>query len=444
MEKAIRGKQLEYVEEKMLFLSKGTVFDGKAYYPQSICDCKGMVVFIHGLGYCNRQYKMEGGYFAQNGYLFFTYNLRGHAGTRGIWTVEDSVDDLIECIGFLNKRFDFSSKNHICVMGHSTGALIALLATLKDKRIKLGSFVTIVTSLDVSFQHWFQSGFNKEVKTFFTKNRVLPDIINNFLDNPELYMQFKNGKLKNPKLLDISHRYGLLKSDSLNSFLSEIAFSRNILELADHIQIPLLLFRGEVDEIMDVTKINELYEKLRLRVPLRFYITDSQNHFHNDRWRLIQKETIRFFDFFCNEKKQEYNFAKKHILIIDSKILIATSLKKILCEEGFLNVSIATDCSGALTSIRKLYEERKVSFDLIVLDVQIPGVDCVRIIRRAKEFGAHIVGAEGGMIFFSGHVTNDSDRYAQMLGYVDYLRKPFSNQQFILSVKKQLQCLNES
>ena len=73
----------------------------------------------------------------------------------------------IRASGFLTRRYDFENKERICVIGHSTGALITLLASLKDKRIKFGSVVTTVTCLKDSFLYWFESGFNQEVKEFF-------------------------------------------------------------------------------------------------------------------------------------------------------------------------------------------------------------------------------------------------------------------------------------
>lgn len=86
------------VNEKIEFKSKGTPLTGKVCRPADLAKCKGIVIFTHGLGYCVRQYKIDGEYFARNGYLLLTYNLRGHAGTPGDWSMSNSVDDLIEGI----------------------------------------------------------------------------------------------------------------------------------------------------------------------------------------------------------------------------------------------------------------------------------------------------------------------------------------------------------
>ncbi len=267
------------LNEKIEFTSNGTPLTGKVCRPADLTQCKGIVIFTHGLGYCARQYKIDGEYFAQNGYLLLTYNLRGHAGSQGKWSVESSVTDLVAAIDHLTRNYEFQANERICVMGHSTGALISLLASLRDKRIKFGSLVTIVTCMTESYLHWFKSGFNHDVKAFFKTKGVIADIANDILDDPAMLETYRRGEL-DAAMIGVNHRYGLLKSDCLNSFFHEIAYSEDVLKRIDEIQIPLLLFRGEYDEVMDVKKTNELYERLNKRIPTRFYITDSKNHFH--------------------------------------------------------------------------------------------------------------------------------------------------------------------
>ncbi len=269
--------------ERIEFSSGGSPLKGKVYKPADLDRCKGIVIFTHGLGYCDRQYDIDGKYFADNNYLMLTYNLRGHAGTQGEWTLQNSVDDLIAAIDFLVKKYDFTNKERICVIGHSTGALITLLASLKDKRIKFGSVVTTVTCLTDSYLHWFKSGFNQEVKEFFKSKGVLPSVIELFLNDPKMLDLYKQGKVSQ-KELEIPHRYGLLRSDSFYRFFHEIAYSADLIKSAGQFILPLLLFRGEYDEVMDVKKTNELYERLNKKIPSKLYVTNSKNHFHNDKW----------------------------------------------------------------------------------------------------------------------------------------------------------------
>ena len=191
----------EIIFERVEFLCDRSLFKGKVFRPANLYKCKGVVIFTHGLGYCDRQYKIDGQYFAENGYLMLMYNLRGHAGTPGKWTLQNSVDDLIEGINFLTRKYDFPNKERICVIGHSTGALITLLASLKDKRIKFGSIVTVVTCLTDSYLHWFKSGFNKDAKEYFRSKGVIPPIIERFMEDEKLIELYKLKKSSMPASL---------------------------------------------------------------------------------------------------------------------------------------------------------------------------------------------------------------------------------------------------
>ena len=429
------------VNEKIEFLSNGATLSGKICRPADLAKCKGIVIFTHGLGYCVKQYKINGEYFAKNGYLLLTYNLRGHAGTPGKWSVDASVQDLIAAIDHLTQSYKFSRNERICVLGHSTGALISLLASLRDNRIKFGSLVTIVTCLTDSYLHWFKSGFNQEVKEFFKTKGKIAEICNEFLDDPIMLDKYRNGKV-DPAALAINHRYGLLKSDRLDSFFHEIAYSDDILKHIDEIQIPLLLFRGEYDEVMDVKKTNELYEKLNKRIPTRFYITDSKNHFHNDRWNLIQEETLKFFDVFCDYNRAVVNFSDKFVLLVDDEPLVTKSLQKLLVQQGIANVQIAESGDRALEMIRELKTGKNKTFDLIISDIRMPGIDGIETIKKAKDFISHSKGKESPVIFITGYEGDGAVERAKQIGYVDYLYKPLDINHFLTSVKKQLQCSN--
>lgn len=439
MRQALENSQI--VNEKIEFVSNSIPLTGKVCRPADLTTCKGVVIFTHGLGYCVKQYKIDGEYFAKNGYLLLTYNLRGHAGTPGQWSIDASVQDIVAAIDCLTKSYKFPSNERICVIGHSTGALISLLASLRDPRIKFGSLVTIVTCLTDSYLHWFQSGFNQEVKEFFKTKGKIDEIVNEFLEDSSMLNKYRDASL-NPKRLAISHRYGLLKSSCLDSFFHEIAYSDDILKRIDEIQTPLLLFRGEYDEVMDVRKTNELYEKLNKRIPTRFYITDSKNHFHNDRWALIQEETLKFFNVFCDYNRASVNFADKYVLLVDDEPLVTRSLRKLLVQQGISNVQIAENGDRALTMIKELKKNKNRSFDLIISDIRMPGIDGIETIKKAKDFISHSHGKESPVIFITGYEGDGAVERAKQIGYVDYLYKPLDINHFLNSVKKQLQCSN--
>ena len=423
--------------ERVEFLCDKSLFKGKVYRPDNLENCKGIVIFTHGLGYCDRQYKISGQYFAENGYLMLIYNLRGHAGTPGKWTLQNSVDDLIEGINFLTRKYDFPNKERICVIGHSTGALITLLASLKDKRIKFGSIVTIVTCLKDSFLHWFNSGFNKDAKEYFRTKGVIPPAINRFMDDRKLFDLLVENKIPRGEL-EIPHRYGMLKSDSWYDFIYEVVHSIDIIDCASKITIPLLLFRGENDEVMDVQKTNELYEKLNKKIPSKLYITKSRNHFHNDEWDLIQSETLKFFDEFCAYQPTKAGFSEKDILIVDDEELVTKTLQRLLQKSIAPNVVVANKGEEALKKIQDLKASKNKDFDLVIMDIRMPGLDGIETVRRMKEIMTGSNSWQNQVIFITGYEGEHTQEEARALGYVDYLRKPFDTEDFLASVKKHL------
>lgn len=427
-----------YPMERVEFLCDKSLFKGKVYRPADLENCKGIVIFTHGLGYCDRQYDIDGQYFADNNYLMLTYNLRGHAGTPGKWTLQNSVDDLIEGINFLVRRYDFPNKERICVIGHSTGALITLLASLKDPRIKFGSVVTTVTCLRDSYLYWFKSGFNRQVKELFRYKGYLSPVIERFFDDEKAYKLYCEGKISESEQ-NIPHRYGLLRSESWGEFFHEIVYSTDILEKANLVNIPLLLFRGEYDEIMDVQKTNQLYERLNKKIPSKLFITDSRNHFHNDKWVLIQSETLKFFDAFCALKEHKSFVSDKEILIVDDELIVTKTLQTLLKKQGFNRVTVANSGQDALNKIDKLKSEKNKYYDMIITDIRMPGLDGIETIRKVKEMMGNSSQRGSSVIFMTGYEGDKAREDAKALGYVDYLYKPFDLEEFVTSVRKHLE-----
>jgi CheY-like chemotaxis protein len=248
--------------------------------------------------------------------------------------------------------------------------------------------------------------------------------------------EYRAGLLEE-KELAVSHRYGMLKCGSFDEFFHEIAYSPDIIQLSSSITIPLLLFRGEYDEVMDVRKTNELYEKLNTRVPSKLFITDSKNHFHNDRWDLIQETTLNFFDEYCSFKASAAPEKTKNVLVIDDDVLITKTLSKALETIRTVQVAVANSGEEALERIRKNCSDKK-SFDLIIADIRMPGLDGIETIQRMKQIMGEAVGKESPVIFITGYEGGRSQAEAKALGYVDYLHKPLDLEIFRRCVVKQL------
>jgi CheY-like chemotaxis protein len=136
------------------------------------------------------------------------------------------------------------------------------------------------------------------------------------------------------------------------------------------------------------------------------------------------------------------DFSDKHVLLVDDEPLVTRSLKKLLIQAGISNVWIAENGDKALQMVKELRDTKSRSFDLIISDIRMPGIDGIETIKRAKDFISNAHGKESPVIFITGYEGDANFERAKQIGYVDYLYKPLDIKHFLTSVKKQLQCSN--
>jgi len=115
-----------------------------------------------------------------------------------------------------------------------------------------------------------------------------------------------------------------------------------------------------------------------------------------------------------------------HILVIDDDRRIRELLKSYLSEYGF-RVSLASDAAEAREKMRGL------AFDLLILDVMMPGENGIDLARSLRE-------AKGSLpILMLSALADPSDRIAGLMsGSDDYLAKPFEPRELLLRVQNVL------
>ena len=114
---------------------------------------------------------------------------------------------------------------------------------------------------------------------------------------------------------------------------------------------------------------------------------------------------------------------KKTILVVDDEQNIRALLKEILEEENF-NVEVA---EGGLQARELFY---KKSFDLVLLDVWMPDVDGITLLREFSKDNTTC-----SFIMMSGHGTVDTAIQATKLGAKAFLEKPISLQHLLDTVR---------
>ncbi|MFQ5927240.1 MAG: sigma-54-dependent transcriptional regulator [Terriglobia bacterium] len=114
------------------------------------------------------------------------------------------------------------------------------------------------------------------------------------------------------------------------------------------------------------------------------------------------------------------------ILIVDDEQGIRTSLEQILREESWYADSVSTGEECLQVLARKHY-------DLVLLDIWLPGRDGLDTLRMLKERdGAPMV------IMISGHGTIETAVKATKLGAFDFIEKPLTIDKTVLVVKNAL------
>jgi DNA-binding response OmpR family regulator len=108
---------------------------------------------------------------------------------------------------------------------------------------------------------------------------------------------------------------------------------------------------------------------------------------------------------------------KKTILVVDDEKNIRITLRQALEASGF-DVVAAVNGEDALSKVAGAH------FDLILLDMKLPGIDGIEVLRRLRSEDLHMP-----VVMITAYGTVESAVEAMKLGAVDYLRKPFSPEQ---------------
>ncbi len=120
----------------------------------------------------------------------------------------------------------------------------------------------------------------------------------------------------------------------------------------------------------------------------------------------------------------------KKILVVDDEKAIAEIIKYTLVKEDFA-VETAFDGEEA---IRKIFEKK---YDLIILDIMLPGKDGFQICREVREKGL-----KTPIIMLTARETEIDKVMGLELGADDYITKPFSNREMVARVKAVLRRLD--
>ncbi len=115
--------------------------------------------------------------------------------------------------------------------------------------------------------------------------------------------------------------------------------------------------------------------------------------------------------------------SRKQILLVEDEKHIAEGIILNLEQEGY-EIVWASDGNTAL----KYYNNGR--FDLIILDIMLPGIDGLEVCRRIRSK----LGAEP-VIFLTARDSLDDKKDGLSIGADDYITKPFDLEELILRIK---------
>jgi DNA-binding NtrC family response regulator len=100
------------------------------------------------------------------------------------------------------------------------------------------------------------------------------------------------------------------------------------------------------------------------------------------------------------------------ILLVDDEVVFTTNMGKLLTNRGYK----VTTANNGHVAIQALEKE---NFDVVVLDLKMPGMDGLATLKEIKKLGLF---AE--ILILTGHGSIDTALEAIKLGAYDYLTKP--------------------
>jgi formate/nitrite transporter len=115
------------------------------------------------------------------------------------------------------------------------------------------------------------------------------------------------------------------------------------------------------------------------------------------------------------------------ILVIDDEEIVGESLRKTFKGEGY---EIDTAYSGE----EGLQKARRESFDLMIVDLKMPDISGLDVIKKIKEEQPETM-----MVMITGYSSVDSATEALKTGAFDYIPKPFTPEEISTVVEKALE-----
>ncbi len=111
------------------------------------------------------------------------------------------------------------------------------------------------------------------------------------------------------------------------------------------------------------------------------------------------------------------------ILLVDDEVVFTKNMSKLLTNRGYH----VTAVNSGDSAVRSLQEQ---GFDVIVLDLKMPGMDGIATLKEIKKLGLFTQ-----TLILTGHGSIDTALEAIKLGAYDYLTKPCEIDELVTKIE---------
>ncbi|MGE5839752.1 MAG: response regulator [Deltaproteobacteria bacterium] len=115
------------------------------------------------------------------------------------------------------------------------------------------------------------------------------------------------------------------------------------------------------------------------------------------------------------------------ILLVDDEVVFANNMSKLLNRRGYQ----VTAVNGGDAALRELMDK---SFDVMVLDLKMPGMDGIAVLQEMRKLALFTE-----VLVLTGHGSIDSALEAIQLGAYDYLTKPCEIAELVSKIEAALE-----
>jgi len=111
------------------------------------------------------------------------------------------------------------------------------------------------------------------------------------------------------------------------------------------------------------------------------------------------------------------------VLLVDDEVVFTTNMSKLLTNRGY-RVTAVNSGDSAIQALEK------ENFDVVVLDLKMPGMDGITTLREIKKLGLFTE-----TLILTGHGSIDTALEAIKLGAYDYLTKPCEIEELVTKIE---------